>query len=299
MILKTVEIDSYKSIKNQTLDFTKNCIGLVGVNESGKTNVLNALAALSEEYPLDRQCIPKTNRATKAKIKFCFELEPNEISKANELLAQWLSEADTGITLSHDQKVLATYSVSFEKGVEEEVTKVVVSGYQPPSGMLFQKPEAAIVGCDLVVGESRIKLGNLPFMSEQDMTNHVQAVKTALERDELNKKRDKICEQIELRIEDLKEMGIWKDAHVGDESELVDVPDEEDIETDDEEAEDEVETELVEEENISENSEATEDEETAEGEEVQDAKLAELEQELDSVRVRIEKLESSLSLIHI
>jgi len=52
MKIKSVEIKSFKSLKNTKVDIQHNCIGLVGTNESGKTNFLDALSRINIESPL-------------------------------------------------------------------------------------------------------------------------------------------------------------------------------------------------------------------------------------------------------
>lgn len=46
MKIKSIDIESFKSIKKARIELNHNCIGLVGVNESGKTNVLDALSRI-------------------------------------------------------------------------------------------------------------------------------------------------------------------------------------------------------------------------------------------------------------
>jgi predicted ATP-dependent endonuclease of OLD family len=50
MKLKKVNIVNYRSIKEETLDFVHECRVLVGINESGKSNILRALSLLSPEF---------------------------------------------------------------------------------------------------------------------------------------------------------------------------------------------------------------------------------------------------------
>ncbi len=52
MKLKKVEIQNFKSIKSEILEIQDNCIILEGINEAGKTNVLNALRSLDfKKFP--------------------------------------------------------------------------------------------------------------------------------------------------------------------------------------------------------------------------------------------------------
>lgn len=51
MNLKSVEINNFRSIKHEIIDFSfDTCKILVGINESGKSNVLKAISSLNKKY---------------------------------------------------------------------------------------------------------------------------------------------------------------------------------------------------------------------------------------------------------
>ncbi len=50
MKLSRVEIKNFRSIADTTVSFENPCRVLVGINESGKSNVLKALRLLSDDY---------------------------------------------------------------------------------------------------------------------------------------------------------------------------------------------------------------------------------------------------------
>lgn len=50
MELIKVQIENFRSIKNETINFDNNCLILLGKNEAGKSNVLKAIAAAFGEY---------------------------------------------------------------------------------------------------------------------------------------------------------------------------------------------------------------------------------------------------------
>ena len=49
MRLSKVQIKNFRSIADLTLNFDPPCRVLVGINESGKSNILNALSLLDED----------------------------------------------------------------------------------------------------------------------------------------------------------------------------------------------------------------------------------------------------------
>lgn len=84
MRLHSVEISNYRSLKDLTIEFTDNCLILVGVNESGKSNILKALSLLGDSIPLDNDVrIPLVDDDPNADsmVDFIFELEIPDIDR--------------------------------------------------------------------------------------------------------------------------------------------------------------------------------------------------------------------------
>ncbi len=79
MQLKKAVIKNFRSIKNAKIDFEPNCRILVGINESGKSNILKAMSFLSENSQFsneDKRFPSNTEMVTSESfIKFFFDLE--------------------------------------------------------------------------------------------------------------------------------------------------------------------------------------------------------------------------------
>lgn len=93
MKLVKVEILNYRSIKEATVEFEPTCRVLVGINESGKSNVLRALSFLSEDVKPDRttdvrESLPNENEVAEAHVKFFFRLDRSECNNVFDLVAQ-------------------------------------------------------------------------------------------------------------------------------------------------------------------------------------------------------------------
>ncbi len=90
--MKLVEstIINYRSIKHQVVTFDPSCRVLVGINESGKSNVLNALATLSPEYAPhksdERQPLGDEAQVDESCIKFKFKLEKKDHEAVRDIL---------------------------------------------------------------------------------------------------------------------------------------------------------------------------------------------------------------------
>lgn len=92
MQLDRVEIKNFRSIKEITLNFNPTCRVLVGINESGKSNILNALSLLGKEYNPDkkrdlREILPDEENARQSFVEFVFKFTNQELDKLFEILS--------------------------------------------------------------------------------------------------------------------------------------------------------------------------------------------------------------------
>lgn len=84
MKLVRIKILNFRSIKDVTIEFNKNCIILLGKNEAGKSNILNAIAAAFDEYKVSAK--DKRKRIDNEKIEIYsvegeIELSPSDIEE--------------------------------------------------------------------------------------------------------------------------------------------------------------------------------------------------------------------------
>ncbi|TSC61611.1 MAG: hypothetical protein Athens041674_703 [Parcubacteria group bacterium Athens0416_74] len=101
MKLKRVHIYNYRSIKDQSFNFSPSCRVLVGINESGKSNLLNAISLLSPEYepePGDAREESSDERGTyiTPEVRFIFEIEKDDYDFIYELLEEKIKGPMTG-----------------------------------------------------------------------------------------------------------------------------------------------------------------------------------------------------------
>ncbi len=83
MKLDKAEIVNFRSIKKETVSFGPACRVLVGINESGKSNILKALRLLSNDYDPSRkddvrEKLPEEDNIDEAYVKFYFRLDKSE-----------------------------------------------------------------------------------------------------------------------------------------------------------------------------------------------------------------------------
>ena len=99
MKLHRVHIKNYRSIRDITIDFDPSCRVLVGINESGKSNILRALRLLGDNYkPASaddvREALPNENPVTESFVWFAFKLEKAEADQVYDTVSQLVISAD-------------------------------------------------------------------------------------------------------------------------------------------------------------------------------------------------------------
>lgn len=91
MRLVRAEINNFRTIADVTIPLEPSCRVLVGVNESGKSNILRALALLdAQRQPKSedlREFGPDESPDDPAFVRFVFRLDPNEKAKVFEKLS--------------------------------------------------------------------------------------------------------------------------------------------------------------------------------------------------------------------
>lgn len=125
MNLKYAELKNFRSIKEARIEFNENCKILLGINESGKTNILRALRLVSKDIlPQDddvRQVSHEESIDLPAKCTFVFEFSDSEW--------EYIS--------SEVKKLIAT-------GDDSEKAAFTLGKYEIPISDLFLKKREAL-----------------------------------------------------------------------------------------------------------------------------------------------------------
>lgn len=113
MKVTSVRIESFRSIVDQTLAMHSNCLGLIGLNESGKSNVLCAIRTLNSSYKLKRSDKSKITNA-KPSITFTFDINEQEKQEIRNNLEKWLAD-NTQVNFEDLFPKPATFKPAFAK----------------------------------------------------------------------------------------------------------------------------------------------------------------------------------------
>lgn len=111
MILRSVFIKNFRSIEEATIDFVPSCRVLVGINESGKSNVLKAQRLLDPGVSFDnsdiRQPLPSEGSISESYVQFTFALEESEIEEVyKNILPKMLIKDNSRAVLKTDSQDL-------------------------------------------------------------------------------------------------------------------------------------------------------------------------------------------------
>ena len=92
MKLSYVDINNFRSLKRVRIDFDPPCRILVGINESGKSNILKALALLSDDFKPQkkndrREALPNEDSIRESYVSFAFKFEKNESDQIFEIIS--------------------------------------------------------------------------------------------------------------------------------------------------------------------------------------------------------------------
>ncbi|MBA3785121.1 MAG: AAA family ATPase [Acidobacteria bacterium] len=111
MRLNRVTIENFRSISNVTIKFEPRCRVLVGINESGKSNILKALSLLDTEKTIGDEDLRESSTdediIEEGEISFIFTLDDEDRTRAYEILKKKvLGDLDANPIIEIDKKKL-------------------------------------------------------------------------------------------------------------------------------------------------------------------------------------------------
>lgn len=171
MKLSHVEIKNFRSIKDINIDFDPTCRVLVGINESGKSNILDALTLLSEDYvPVRkddrREALPEEDPIQESYVKFIFQFDKQNSDKIFDFVSEKVlaSVKNPEIHLIGNKKLtLKEYCADRNEGlyIADVLEEKKLFSCEPVSGKLITGWKKLTSACPAdfaieVKGENRI-----------------------------------------------------------------------------------------------------------------------------------------------
>jgi predicted ATP-dependent endonuclease of OLD family len=127
MKLKKVRICNFRSIKDIVIDFENKCRAFVGINESGKTNILRALSLLQKEIIPNknndlREALRDEDPITSSFVRFIFHLDESEIENLRQSVYSRVLLKDNNtcfFVLKDEEYTLERYCAMLDEGIYE------------------------------------------------------------------------------------------------------------------------------------------------------------------------------------
>jgi len=214
MILRKIQVQSFRSLYSQTIDLKHSCIGLVGINEAGKTNVLDAIRQLEINQKLTAKDISKEANK-ELKIVYNFSISDPESTEILNRLNQFVEKYTKGLTLktNHEFQIQLIISLNDQ---QEKQRSIMVSGIHFNEDPLFLKDDYKAKGYNLQIDENSVSIGSIWGLTSKVLTTESKNLKHNNIKQELissivqweNEKKDQekgSVEKLEAKIGKAKE----------------------------------------------------------------------------------------------
>lgn len=188
MKLKKIYFDAFKSLLNKELEITHNCIGFVGINESGKSNVLRAIDVLSGNRKLFLSDTPKMARDKKPSLRFEFELNEDDSKKIKEAIKFWNEKYcihDDSISI---QNLSLVYNVCFNTITNLEERFFSLNGIKLADDLYFLLPIKSTDLYKIKSKETYQPINNALVIKERDLLADEKQWITYKSIEEINQK---------------------------------------------------------------------------------------------------------------
>ncbi len=183
MILNEIEINSYRSIVCQNLKITNNCMGFVGLNESGKTNLLNAIRLLGSGFPATIKDKSKiTNELPRIRYYFTVQEEIQNMAKEycnEELVKVLLIPYEKVIKKLEITKYCSMRTLEKEKEIYKKVKKYSIEYNIELNGQFYKLKDGLTIPAgttvtynDLVCDITKIQLINKELIPESLISSY-------------------------------------------------------------------------------------------------------------------------------
>jgi predicted ATP-dependent endonuclease of OLD family len=200
MKLKTVFFDAYKSLLTKELAINFDCIGFVGTNESGKSNILSAISILNGGKKLLPTDTPKMLKGKDPALRYLFKLDEKETKEFSNIIAEWKKEY-TLIKTINIQDINIIYHVSFDKSKNQEIRYFSLEGIKLENDCLILSHQKVNDSYKLRSGDQFLSLSKALVIKQSNVTADEKWRDSFKEIESLSKQ----TESIQFEITSLKE----------------------------------------------------------------------------------------------
>lgn len=166
MKLEKIYFDAYKSLLNKTLNVTYGCIGFVGINESGKTNLLEAISILGNNKKLKSNDTPRMSKAYNPKIRFEFKLTKEEKRIIKEQLISDLDKHSLIKKLFKGTDLSLILNVEYDKHKKDEIRYFTLNEIELNDNILIRKNERDITDFKVLISGKFLPLSEINLIEK-------------------------------------------------------------------------------------------------------------------------------------
>lgn len=203
MILKTIYFDSFKSLVDEKLEINNKCTGIVGINESGKSNILEAIRILNEDYHLEKKHVPKIIKTQGSqknpRIRYEFLLRKDQENDIRENLKSWLKTNSLIEENLTDFLIHIEYIIEYKLDAEEEVRNFSVKAKNSIGNSLILKREYLNSKHKFFYKNSLVSLEEALLLTNDIITSSKNSL------NEKRKQRESLKVNLQNTIEELQE----------------------------------------------------------------------------------------------
>lgn len=202
MKLTKLFFEAYRSLLNLELDINDNCIGFVGTNESGKSNILYAINKLDKNNKLSINDTPKMDKSLNPSIIFRFSPEGEQKQKIIDYSENWIknnSYIDENI-ISSEFNINYTIQYNKDKNTEERFF-TIENLFQDIKDYNILKFENRNDVFNIYISDNYIPIKNAILVKKQDLDSNQKILNSLNEIEKLNEKIESLEHKISIEKE--------------------------------------------------------------------------------------------------
>jgi len=171
MKLKKIYFDAFKSLVDEELEIKYSCIGFVGINESGKSNVLSAINTLGGKRRLTGIDTPRMAMERSPSLRFEFELENTEAKELQKKIENWEERYAINRKSLVNPEIKPTYHIEYNSSNTED-RHYSFTGISPKLNHLFLIPHPLNETLRIKIDGRFVPLTNALLIEEKDIQDN-------------------------------------------------------------------------------------------------------------------------------
>lgn len=182
MKIQEINIHAYKSLIDLKIETNQNCMALVGINESGKSNILAAISKLNPGNTLSKADKPKMQNDF-AYVSYLFKLDKTDLNNLEEFIKSYFKENAIAASFKIKDDVLLRYHVKFDN---KEKRWFTIDGVFPSENALFLRDDYQLGEYQISFNENHILLEEALIIDENVLKREKENIVANLTTVELN-----------------------------------------------------------------------------------------------------------------